>query len=238
MNDITTTFGTLYHPVKAFVVYRHEATDKSIYIESYDMDNLGYPTNAHPLSVKESQALAKALDCSNEMKRSFLKPAGLLPKNVLYINPDHNGYAVWHTPQQKVNLLFVDNLGIPDGMANIPALLWKATKESLYIYALKNDTELDEQVSLYHAPFFNIYNDGKVCMGTVKVKISPDCPLETFMQQWEHYFFNSYFSHLFEAHNPVNENIVQLWQSLVNSRRKFPLKALIKNGLTIKHIIQ
>ncbi len=237
MNDITATFGTLYHPVKAFVVYEQKGQDKNIYIESYDMDESGVPTNAHPLSIRESTALAKALDSSAELKRSFLKPEGLLPRNVLYINPDHNGYAVWHTPQRIVNLLFVEGLSIPNGKVNIPALLWKASKESLYIYALKNATEMDEQVLLYHAPFFNIYKDGKVCMGTVNIKISPDCQLEIFMQQWETYFFNSYFSHLMQEHNPVKGNIVQLWQSLINTRKKFPAKTLIKNGLTIKQLI-
>ena len=161
-----------------------------------------------------------------------------MPKNVLYINPDHNGYAIWHSPQQDVSLLFVDDLGIPDGKANIPALLWKASKDGLCVYALKSDKELDENVVLYHAPFFNVYKEGNVCMGTVAVKIGADCGLEALMQQWEHYFFNSYFSHLFEAHNPVKGNIVQLWQGLTNSRKKFPLKVLIKNGLTIKNILQ
>jgi PRTRC genetic system protein B len=236
MNDITGAFGTLYLPKKAFVVYQQEGQEKHIYIESYDMDG-GYPVNAHPLSVKESIALAKALDTSEDLTCGFLKPGGLLPKNVLYINPDTNGYAVWHTPQQTVNMLFTETLGIPNGRANVPALLWKASKECLYIYALKNDTGLHEQEVLYHAPFFNVYESGKVCMGTVNIHISPDCRLEAFMRQWESYFFNSYFSHLFEKHNPVKGNIVQLWHSLAGGRKKFPKKSLVKNGRTIKNIL-
>ena len=236
MNNITASFGTLYHPVKAFVVYRQGDKEKNIYIESYDMDSGGYPMNAHPLSIRESAALAKALDNSQELKRSFLKPEGLLPKNVLYIDPE--GYALWHTPRQKVSLLFSEGLGIPNGKAEVPALLWKASKDHLQIYALDKDAELCEDTPLYHAPFFNIYKDGRVCMGTVAVRISTDCHLELFMQQWENYFFNSYFSHLMQGHIPVKGNIVQLWQGLVNSRKKFPAKTLIKNGFTIKNLLQ
>ncbi len=113
MKDITATFGTLYHPLKAFVIYQQDTSDKNIYVEAYDMDKNGYPINAHPLSVHESTNLANALDTSEELKRNFLKPSGLLPKNILYLNPDQNGYAIWHTPSQKVDLFFVEHLGIP-----------------------------------------------------------------------------------------------------------------------------
>jgi hypothetical protein len=48
MKNITHTLGTLYPPVKAFVVYKRDSYDNgmpsnnSIYIESYDMDSKGY----------------------------------------------------------------------------------------------------------------------------------------------------------------------------------------------------
>jgi PRTRC genetic system protein B len=237
MKDITTTFGILYHPVKAFVIYQKNAADKSIYVESYDMNKNGYPTNAHPLSLKESTELANALDTSEELQRNFLKSSGLLPKNVLYINPDHNGYAIWYTPAQRVDLFFVESLAIPNGKASLPPLLWKASKNSLYIYAIDTVTEISEQTTLSHAPFFNLYEDGKVCMGTVSVSIKAECLLEEFMQQWEQYFFNSYFSHLIREKSPVKGNIIQLWQSLVNRRKQFPMKSLIKNDLTLKQLL-
>jgi PRTRC genetic system protein B len=237
MKDITTTFGTLYNPIKALVVYQKDNTDKSIYVESYDMDKNGYPINAHPLSLKESTQLANALDTSEEFTRKFLKPSGLLPKNVLYINPEQEGYAVWHTPAQKGNLFFVESLGIPNGKASIPALLWKASKNTLWIYALNSNQEICETTTLYHAPFFNLYEDGKVCMGTVSVSIKADCLLEEFIQEWEQYFFNSYFSHLIQKQSPVKGNIIQLWQTLVFSGKPFPMKSLLKNGLTIKNLL-
>jgi len=237
MTDIRNSFGTLYYPTKAFVVFRHKASNDQIYVESYDVDGNGYPINAHPLSISESNALARALDSSSELKPNFLKPEGLIPRNVLYINPEYNGYAVWYTPRQTVNVLFLEKLGIPNGKANMPPLLWKASKNTLSIYALPDVTSLSEATLLYHAPFFNVYENGKVCMGTVSVNIPKDCQLETFMQLWQEYFFNSYFSHLFSRHEPVKGNIVQLWQSLVNKDKQFPNEALIENGWTIKNII-
>ena len=53
----------LYIPFKALMVYRAES-DNSYYVESHDLDGKGMAINAHPLSVKESQSLAEALDLS------------------------------------------------------------------------------------------------------------------------------------------------------------------------------
>ncbi|MDI5950316.1 PRTRC system protein B [Flavobacterium yafengii] len=237
MKDITATFGTLYHPVKAFVVYQKNTSDKSIYVEAYDMDKNGYPLNAHPLSVHESTNLANTLDTSEELKRNFLKPSGLLPKNILYLNPDQNGYAIWHTPAQKVDLFFVEALCIPNGRASLPPLLWKASKNTLWIFAMDSDAGINELTILSHAPFFNLYQDGRVCMGTVSVNIKADCLLEEFIALWQQYFFNSYFSHLIGDKSPVKGNIIQLWQGLVGSKKQFPIKSLIKNGLTIKKLL-
>lgn len=237
MKDITSAFGTLYNPVKAFVVYQKHSAEKSIYVEAYDMDKNGCPINAHPLSLKESTQLASALDTSEELTRKFLKTSGLLPKNILHLNPEHDGSAIWYTPAQKVSLFFVESLGITNGEAFVPPLLWKATKNTLYIYAMDTEMQINEQTPLYHAPFFNLYADGRVCMGTVWVTIKSDCHLEEFISLWEQYFFNSYFSHLIGNKSPVKGNVIQLWQKLIGSDKPFPVKSLLKNGLTIKNII-
>jgi PRTRC genetic system protein B len=236
MKNITNNFGKFYHPVKAFVVYQ-ENTDKNVYVESYDMDKNGFAINAHPLSLRESKALAKALDSGEESKRNCLKSRGLLPKNVIYINADSNGFAIWHTPAQSVELFFVEGLSIPSGRTSIPPLLWKASKNALWVYAMDGDKDISEETSLCHAPFFNLYNNGKVCMGTVKINIKTDCSLEVIISEWEKYFFNSYFSHLIGNKSPVKGNIIQLWKSLIDTGKKFPLTSLIKNGLTIKQLL-
>lgn len=237
MNDITQSLGTLYHPVKALVVFRAKAND-SCYVEAYDMDSIGRPINAHPLGIAESKALAKALDASGGLKRSFLKPKGLLPEKLLYINPEHNGYAIWYTPPMKTDLYFIDGLNIPCGKANVPALIWKAGKKELYLYAFNGREKPTEDTPLCHAPFFNLHPNGKVCMGTVAVNIKEDCSLEEFIGQWQAFFFNSYFSHLIAEHNPVKGNIVQLWQSLSTSSKKFPERSLKKTSLTLKKLLK
>ena len=238
MKDLTNAFGTLYHPQKAFLVYQQDGANKSIYIESYDIDPQGFPINAHPLSITESAALSKALRPADKKATAFLKPAGLLPKNLLYLNTDKSAYAIWYTPRQYIKLLYRPDLGIPDGKANIPALVWRASRGGLTMFAIADDTGPNEETPLCHAPFFNIYNDGKVCMGNVNIRIPKHCGLEDFIKLWQEAFFNSYFSHMMQGHNPVKGNMVQLWKNLAGTRKKFPVKSLVTTKFKLKQLIR
>ncbi len=75
-------------------------------------------------------------------------------------------------------------------------------------------------------------------MGTVNVEIETSTSLEDFISQWQHYFFGSYFSHLISGHNPVEKNMVQLWQKQVNDHLPFPVDVLKKSTRTIKNLIR
>lgn len=235
--NITHSFGKLYEPLKAFVIYR-EPQEKNVYVEAFDMDKNGKPVNAHPLSLQESISLAKALDTSEDLQTGFLDPVGLMPKNVLYINRGRNAFALWQTPAQKVRLLFKEDLGIPNGEAYIPPMVWKATRTTLHVYALYTDEPVNLTSTLHKAPYFNIYADGKVCLGTVSIQIPKDCGLEEFMRQWQIYFFNSFFSHTLGGVSPVKGNIVQLWKKLIGTDAPFPADNLIPFKTTVKDLIK
>lgn len=238
MENITENFGKLYKPVKALIIYSPEGSTGESYVEAFDMDAEGFMVNAHPLSVQESKRLSKALDVSGTLKRGYLKPKGLMPKNVLYINADQDGYALWHTPAMEADLFFVEGLDIPNGRAKVPPLLWKADRHNLRVYALNTKEGIDPESVLYHAPFFNMYTDGKVCMGTVRRQFAEDCCLEEFMEQWQQYFFNSYFSHHVGSHNPVKGNLSSLWAKQIGTGKTFPVKALQKSKFILKDLLK
>jgi PRTRC genetic system protein B len=237
MNELLKIVGDVYMPEKALLIYRSKAEGK-YYVESFDMDENGCPINAHPLSLKESNALALALDSSAELKQNFLMSRGLLPENVLFINSNRNGFAVWYTPPMKANLCFKEDLTIPDGIAAVPSLLWKASKNKLHVWALAEDVKPHLDSQIYHAPFFNVYSAGAVCMGNVEVQILPENCLEDFIAKWQSYFFGSKFSHLIVDNAPTEQNIVQLWQSLIGTGKKFPVKKLKKSNQTFKSILK
>lgn len=238
MKDITEAIGTLYYPKAALVVYETKEANKECYVEHFDMDRSGNPINAHPLTVQESRHLSKALDTTCERNKAFLKPKGMIANNILYLDPSRDGLVIWFTKGDNKRLFFMDKLGIPNGSANIPPLLWMADKQRLYLYALKSERRPTENTPLYHAPFFNIYDNGNVCMGTVDVNIKKSASLEEFTAAWGNYFFNSYFSHLMPDHNPIKGNCVTLWKKLRKTGAPFPKEVLKKTGRTIKNILR
>ena len=236
MKNLVPLLNDIYLPVKALIVFKNEKNN-GYYVESYDMDNNGCPINAHPLSVLEGNDLAEMLNSSPESKQVFLRSEGLLPENVLFINANRDGFVIWFTPPMEVNLFFKADLSIPDGKAKIPAMVWKATNKSLQVYALKTHRKPSADAQLHHAPFFNVYQNGGVCMGNVDIKISGQTGLEEFMSLWQTYFFNSKFSHLNGVTSPVKGNIIQLWNKLISGTNSFPVKSLIKTDKNLKDLL-
>lgn len=246
MNNITQTFSQVYVPQKALLIYdcyrenSHNINTPDahhVYVESYDIGADGRPRNAHPLTLKESLALAQLLGSSSDMQNGFLRPRDLMPLNALHVNPHGEGYAVWYTPPKVQPLFFTEGLTIPCGKAFVPALLWKATRNHLQVFALKGNKRPTLKTALHHAPFFNISSNGGVCMGTVSIDIDRTTRLEDFMAQWERYFFNSYFSHGLDGGGLTNVNIVQLWRQLIASGERFPETALKPISITLKQLL-
>lgn len=241
MNDIIDTakdFGTLYDPKSALVFYESLDKNATMYVEHFDMDKNGNPINAHPLTVNEAISLAKSLYTDEEKDKTFLKSKGILPTNILNINPSQNGSVLWYTKSQERQMYFVKNLEIPNGKAHVPAMLWFADKENLSVFALTSDKRPTEKTTLHYAPFFNVYEDGAVCMGTVDVNIKNSASVEEFIKAWEDYFFHSYFSHLLDNYNPIKGNCVNLWKKLMETGETFPVEVLKKNNKTLKNLLR
>ncbi|CAD0002298.1 PRTRC system protein B [Flavobacterium salmonis] len=238
LNDITENFGTLYHPKSALVFYETKGTDTNMYVEHFDMDKNGNPINAHPLTVKEASVLAKSLQTHEEKSKAFLKPKGILPTNILHINPSEKGTVLWYTKAQERQLFFVNGLDISSGMSYVPPMVWYANKNSLCVFALASERRPTEKTPLYYAPFFNVYENGNVCMGTVSIDIKNSVSVEEFTTAWEHYFFNSYFSHLLGNYNPIKGNCATLWKNLIGTDKTFPKEVLKPNNKTLKNLIR
>ena len=237
MNELMTMIEDIYVPEKALMIYRTKSGSK-YYVESFDLDEDGCALNAHPLSLLESAKLACVLDSSSDLQQTFLTCRSMMPDEVLHINSNsRNGHVIWFSPACRTALFFKDDLGIPDGIANVPPLIWKASRNTLHVWTVVDDVKPSPDTPLYHAPFFNLHDSGKVCMGNVKVEFDSNCFLEDFMLKWQGYFFSSTFSHLIMDHAPCKQNIVQLWKTLIGSKKTFPKKTLLKTSKTLKSIL-
>lgn len=236
MTDLTSQFAQSYEPTKGLVFYQQADNEKNCYVESYDFDPRGRMINAHPLSTAECKKLSETLNSSGDLSSRFLVPDGLLPKNLIYLRGGPGGFAIWYTPARKLKLFFSADLKLRSGTYPVPPMLWKADRDHVHVYALANTKNLSLSSALYRAPFFNVHDDGRVCMGNVDINIDQNMGLEEFMESWQNYFFNSRFSHVIGGAAPSEGNIIQLWKSL-EGQKKFPCDSLIEHSTTIKKLI-
>lgn len=235
MKDITNSFNTYFSPTCALVFYQTKGGYGETYVEHFEIDDNGKPVNPHPLTVNEANRLAEALNVDEENQLQ-LKSDGILPVNLLSFDAK-TSTIIWHTKAQFRELLFSQGLGIKSGLAHIPPLVWKADKSTLSLFALTTNRKPTENTPLYYAPFFNIYEKGLVCMGTVDIQAGETGSVKELITLWENYFFNSYFTHLMAEYNPVKGNCVLLWESLVHTGKHFPIDVLVKRNKKLKDIL-
>ena len=228
-------FNSLFVPKIALVMFEQQGGhDKQYYIERYDIGMNGKPLNAHPLTEQEAAHFVEVFKSSTQSNFDFMVPEGILPENVLYLDPNNKeGLIIWYTRTQSRRLFFVDSLKLRNDLAEIPALLWCVSDHKLYLYALKDNGRPDADTQLYAAPFFNMYIDGKVCLGTVSTDLSNAGSLEEFIAAWQSFFFDSYFSH------PICDSysLIELWQDLLGTGKAFPKKQLKKIGFNLKKLL-
>lgn len=241
MIDATSLFySQIYKPAKLLAFYT--AGDRSYstaYVESFDIcPRRRKPINPHVLTVAESRQLARLMAQDPHVGSGFLKSKGILPENVLHISPGADGYGVWYTPAAAASMLFDPQLGIPNGTAQVPSLLWKASKEQLQIFAFAGSGRPTIKTALYHAPFFNIYQDGQVCMGTADCQMPAYQRLEEFITRWQQLFWGSYFSHAIAGYQQVQGTLVALWQQQIENGGPFPVERLVKANITLQNLLQ
>ncbi|MEQ8682724.1 MAG: hypothetical protein RID25_23365 [Cyclobacteriaceae bacterium] len=230
-------------PELAIILYaRNERRygDQQYYLEGHQFvktSNSNY-TLQHGLPLTESclQSLSKYLNRHEKEQSQPLYFEGLIPSNVLNYNCFPDSYVItWAKPAGISKLSFTKELNLPNGDYPLPGLIFKATKNSLSVYAY-TDKVITTNSTLYIAPLPNIFDNGNLCIGSAKRPNN----LTTFNQairQWEHLFFASYFSHFAENTSPVEGNWHSLFITLHQSPDPFPTNKLLPCSSTVNSLI-
>lgn len=168
--------------------------------------------------------------------KKFVLNAELLPENVLSFSPIH---LVWWSSATNRRVFF-DNkeIGKRSAVVPHPPLLNIVVGRSWYVFAMKENKRPTKETKLYHAPYFNVYDDGKICVGTAAI---PDHLTSTMIPQWEAAFFDSAFTHtngqIRKASHPRGE--YALWKELLDGAYKeFPLQYLVETDATLDGAIK
>ena len=163
---------------------------------------------------------------------------GWVPPCLLYIDDDT---LVWHTYPGHRTVFFASDAGVGVKSLNAPhpGLVFAVNRRGWHVAATHNATNLTAplpSVPLYHAPYPNVYDNGRICEGNVTLpqRIAPDT-----LMGFESAFFDSKFTH---SNNPAAtshpKGLVGLWRFLIDAKPlNFPLEYLTPMNLTLEQFV-
>lgn len=217
---------------EALLVYRasdkHNSTAGDTYVTHHPIiTNNGKKPELGPaklLTMEFIQSLLESL--GTEI------PAEFLPENVIGRT---DRLLAWWTPSQKRPMFFGNTQGDIKAISGKsfpqPALLWLAIDGHLKIRALKNNQRPLPETRLAVAPYWNLYELGGVCLGTMR---APKVSTVASIAQWEQSFYESKFTHgnvgRVTRHPGGFEG---LWKELAD-KEEFPVDSLIEIPETVE----
>jgi PRTRC genetic system protein B len=163
--------------------------------------------------------------------------AEFLPENIL---AKTDRMIAWWTPRCVRRMFFENAEGKAQQLNGKafpqPALVWRVAHGDLKIRALCENRRPNAKTTLAVAPFWNLSDDGRVCLGTMR---SPDSVSAASIGAWEQGFYESSFTHANVGRLTRHEGGHDaLWAELAGKRQPFPIDALIRLPQTLAEFIQ
>lgn len=213
-------------PESAIIVYKEKGQyGTEYYLERREIraQNGGYAFMApQPLSKNMMKQIA-----SSFVKRSALdiEFGGLIaPHLLLGVNKPGTMAVIWYRPAMTRQLNFSETLGIKGKpQVSIPATLYLVLNTTLYVFALLSDDRPDGRTKLHQAPFFNIYVDGNVCLGTAPVGKMRAKTFEEEAHRFERGFYMAEQNG--GTSKPCKTDLKELWAKQIKKGGDFPAKA-------------
>jgi len=172
-----------------------------------------------------------------EVARSYMKTNSfemrheqIIGNHLLYAsNKPGRTIVMWYRPATKRNLNFSAALKIKgESLVEIPATLYLVINNALHLYALMTSDKPDLQTKIYSAPFFNIYEDGNVCLGTAHIGKVKARTFEGEAERFERAFYMAEQNG--GDHNNCKTPLTKLWTTLIAKKAPFPAqKELIQH---------
>jgi PRTRC genetic system protein B len=125
---------------------------------------------------------------------------GLIPKEIIFAkdDPSKGLSLIWTRKKQSTPLLFTNNHKNLEGIYQLPTLLFSFKANTLKVFAIADQdaAKINLDTILYQPPFFNVNNQGVVCMGNINLnKVKQFLTFEKAKGYLENSFFQSQFSH-------------------------------------------
>jgi PRTRC genetic system protein B len=163
--------------------------------------------------------------------------AEVLSQNIL---AKSDRMIAWWTPRRRRRMFFENTEGkmqkLNGKLFPQPPLVWKVIHGGLSIRALAENKRPNAETKLAVAPFWNLSDDGSVCLGSMR------CPESTSVgsiEGWEKGFYESAFTHANVGRLTRHEGGHDaLWAEFAGKRLTFPAESLIRLPQTLAQFIQ
>jgi PRTRC genetic system protein B len=189
----------------------------------------------------KQSALGPAKTLTIEFVQSLVQALGgrvaveFLPESVLART---ERLIAWWTPRQERQMFFGTTQGdmgeINGATFPQPALVWLAMDHSLSVRAFKENHRPAADTKLCVAPYWNVYDTGSVCLGSMR---APEASTVASIPQWEQSFYESEFTHgnvgRLTRHSGGFEG---LWKELAG-KEEFPIDSLIALPETVEEFL-
>jgi len=189
--------------------------------------------------LAEGQLMTPQMLCDLMAGLGRSTPVEILPERVLVRTAE---MIVWWAPAGTRTMFFTDRsddraLKKMNGKRYPqPALLFKACGSHLWVRALDRNTRPKADSRMCMAPFWNCYDNGVVCTGSMKI---PQEKSVAAIDVWENSFFESEFTHAsgVRKHTRFPSGLLAMWQSL-EGKPEFSSKYLVKLPETLSEFVR
>jgi PRTRC genetic system protein B len=218
---------------KAVMVYA--GTHAYVTVHDVLRDAQGKPHYGPPeaLSAEFVKSLCELLN------QKVAREIEVLPNNVLCLTDD---LVAWWCPA-AVRPMFFESAtdkeanALSGGKFPHPALVFVAIERQLSVRALPTNERPTSSTLLMSAPYWNTYEDGSVCTGSMHVPTSEvSCSV---IEEWERGFFESAFTHPSGAVRLTSYKggIIPMWESVLGGNA-FPGQHLVPAHETLLQFIR
>lgn len=239
MNFSITTDDAKVYLSDAILIYKkvgrgkyHQSGEEAVYATLHDVSDVGTPTKPNVQIMAGTPLTQNSLiDLMGSISDKYTDNVELLPENVLSFSPRH---LIWWMPSNNKSVFFMNKeLGTRSANTPTPALLFIISAGKWYIFALKDNVRPNKDTILHHAPYFNVYDSGLICVGTASI---PTTLSTTTIPEWECAFFNSEFTHANGNIRKVSypDGEYSFWKKMLDGDYKtFPNELLVEANLTL-----
>lgn len=223
MNDSQT--NKRLAPAMAIIIYRdRNEYQPNCYLEKREIKLIGDTFKLMAPVPMDDDAMKAIAKIYAKKRYSDIGFGGLISPHILYgLNRGGITAVMWYRPAMKRSLNFSSQLKIKSSVfVNVPATLYLVKNKELYVFALMTDERPDLKTKLYNAPYFNIYEDGRVCLGTARVGTKQN----TYEKEADRFERGFYMAE--QNGGNVERNcktpLARLWNLRIKSTTPFPSK--------------